>query len=312
MLYETVIIGGGISGVMALRQLERAGLNAILLERRPYLGGRMASRGDNGYTYDFGAHSFCADDAQFAKIVQEWQNTGIARLWRAPNMFTGRGQIRKLVEELGAGLPVHTGQKVTGIECISGEWQVQMEDKSHYRAESVILALPIPQALALLDNSSADIDRMQLQPLEEVRYSRKISMLVRYDEMDNFPEHGIIETSGEPIEAIVFNKARGISQKNAVTIHVGTRFSAQYWQMEKEAVARSVLHMVNDWMEVPFREYHLHRWGYARVTEAFDGDGFVIRYPGLLGFTGDAFAGGDIQGAVLSAGFVASEIIQRI
>lgn len=42
-MYDCIIIGGGISGVSTLNQLERNNCNVLLLESRPFLGGRVRS-----------------------------------------------------------------------------------------------------------------------------------------------------------------------------------------------------------------------------------------------------------------------------
>ena len=51
---EVAIVGGGLAGLVAARHLADAGLDVTLFERRDELGGRVRSRGVDGYTLDRG------------------------------------------------------------------------------------------------------------------------------------------------------------------------------------------------------------------------------------------------------------------
>lgn len=56
--YQVLILGGGLSGVMAARELQRAGIqDYLLVEARDELGGRLMSHTfDDGLTVELGAN----------------------------------------------------------------------------------------------------------------------------------------------------------------------------------------------------------------------------------------------------------------
>ena len=50
-----IVVGAGISGVAAARELRDAGLPVVVLDRGRRIGGRMASRTIDGRPVDIGA-----------------------------------------------------------------------------------------------------------------------------------------------------------------------------------------------------------------------------------------------------------------
>src|SRR5258706_15356750 len=49
-MYDAIIIGAGASGLMAGRELSRAGMSVLVLEARDRLGGRIFTFSGNGFT----------------------------------------------------------------------------------------------------------------------------------------------------------------------------------------------------------------------------------------------------------------------
>jgi phytoene dehydrogenase-like protein len=52
--HRTVVVGGGISGLVCALELERAGHEVVLFEREDEVGGRVRTSVVNGYTLDRG------------------------------------------------------------------------------------------------------------------------------------------------------------------------------------------------------------------------------------------------------------------
>ena len=58
MVYDAVIVGGGIAGLTAAAFLSRAGKRILLLEKEPHCGGLVNSFVRDGFTYDGGIRAF--------------------------------------------------------------------------------------------------------------------------------------------------------------------------------------------------------------------------------------------------------------
>ena len=74
-----LVVGGGISGVAAALEVQRAGLPIVVVDRGRRLGGRMASRTTEGRPVDIGASYVTVSDPAFAAVVEDWQQRGLAR-----------------------------------------------------------------------------------------------------------------------------------------------------------------------------------------------------------------------------------------
>ncbi|MBN1666669.1 MAG: NAD(P)-binding protein, partial [Anaerolineales bacterium] len=55
---DTLILGAGMSGLMAANRLQQAGVETLLLEKARGVGGRMATRRFGGGVFDHGAQFF--------------------------------------------------------------------------------------------------------------------------------------------------------------------------------------------------------------------------------------------------------------
>ena len=77
----TVVVGAGLAGVACARTLRAAGAPVVLVDRGRRLGGRMASRRIDGRVVDLGASYLTVSDPEFAAVVDDWQQRGLARPW---------------------------------------------------------------------------------------------------------------------------------------------------------------------------------------------------------------------------------------
>lgn len=83
---SAVVVGAGLSGLMAARTLAARDWKVVVLDKGRGVGGRMATRRistPDGRTavLDHGAQFFTARDARFATLVDEWVRAGVVREW---------------------------------------------------------------------------------------------------------------------------------------------------------------------------------------------------------------------------------------
>jgi len=153
-----VVIGAGIAGTACAAELAAAGVPVRLVERENDVGGRMGGRMVAGRPVDLGAAYFTVRDTDFEQVVRRWQAAGLARPWTAelavlrcgtrdrapgPQRWAAPGGLGGLVAELAAGITVERGREVRRVgpgPVVDGE-----------AADAVVLAMPDPQALTLLE-----------------------------------------------------------------------------------------------------------------------------------------------------------------
>jgi predicted NAD/FAD-dependent oxidoreductase len=157
-----VVVGAGIAGVACAAELAAAGVPVRLLERAAEVGGRMGGRAVAGRPVDLGAAYFTVRDPGFEQVVSRWQAAGLAREWTSelavlsggtrdrapgPQRWAAPGGLAGLVADLAAGLPVELGHEVRRVgpgPVVDGE-----------PADAVVLAMPDPQVLHVLDHPAA-------------------------------------------------------------------------------------------------------------------------------------------------------------
>jgi renalase len=153
-----IIVGAGIAGVAAAREVHAAGLPVRLIDRGHRIGGRMAVRTVAGRPIDVGASYFTVSDPAFREVVNRWAAAGLARPWTDTFLVAGDSGLeesppgpmrygtpyglRTLVEELAEGLEIRHPDEVS--EITAGP---QVDGVA---AVAVALAMPDPQALDLL------------------------------------------------------------------------------------------------------------------------------------------------------------------
>lgn len=71
MGFDAVVVGGGISGVVAARRLELEGARVALVEASPKLGGLVSTIHDDGYLIEMGPDSFVAAKGSVLRLAQE-------------------------------------------------------------------------------------------------------------------------------------------------------------------------------------------------------------------------------------------------
>lgn len=150
-----------MAGVACAVELTAAGVPVRVLDRGHAVGGRMASRRIAGRPVDIGAAYFTVRDPEFAEVVGRWRSAGLARPWTSelavlgdasrersagPVRWAAPGGLRSLVRDLASGLDVTLEHEVTHVgpgPVVDGE-----------PADIVVLAMPDPQALRLVDPDS--------------------------------------------------------------------------------------------------------------------------------------------------------------
>ena len=312
-----LIVGAGISGLLAANALQGEGWDVTVLERGPGVGGRMATRRVGGGTFDHGAQFFTVRGNRFSDLVEGWLDAGAATEWSRgfadadgrlnedghPRYRGARG-MTSIPQYLARNLDVRTGEKASGVDTRAGGWEVACESGLRLEASALLLAMPVPQALELATSGDYRLPAGARQQLEAVSYGPCLALMVLLDVPADVPWPGGMQVKGEPLDWIGDNQRKGISDLPAITIHAGPEWSSAHFEDAEADVQQQLLSFAADRLGTDLStrviDTSLARWRYSWVTNTHPEPFLVASEDPALLFCGDAFGQPKVEGAALS------------
>jgi predicted NAD/FAD-dependent oxidoreductase len=328
MTTDVVIVGAGISGLMAARHLTSVGRSVVVVDKGRGVGGRMATRRIGDAIIDHGAQFFTTKNDGFAEQCAQWQDAGVVQPWFAANLapdgsvtpdrhtrFRGATGMTAIAKELAAGLDVRTAARVTGIRTDATGWQLRFETGETLEASGVISSAPAPQALELLAAGETRLHADDAAALARIAYDPCLAALVVCEGPTGVPEPGALRPASEPLDWIADNQRKGISPVPALTLHAAPEFSAAHWDDDEETIVATLLDAA-DALGVPqptIVSAQVQRWKFSKPRVLHAEPYLFARELPPLAFVGDAFHTARVEGAALSgvAGAVALDAALR-
>ena len=209
---EILIVGAGITGLMAAQALVQAGRQVTIVDKGRSVGGRLATRRIGPGVADHGAQFFTARTPAFTAQVQQWEGAGLLFRWAngwsdgsiagpvvdGHPRYAVRGGMNALAKTLAAeltaaGVAIHLDIKLTAVAATASGWRATAESGDEFTTATVILTAPVPQALALLDAGATALQTGQRAALEAVRYAPCLCGMACVEGEFHLPEPGAIQ-----------------------------------------------------------------------------------------------------------------------
>lgn len=350
---DVIVIGAGVAGLVCARQLVRAGLQVLVLEKSAGLGGRMATRrvehAGQTVPVDHGAQYLTADSDGLNRWVKELLAIGLLKEWtRSLHLLDANGLhledpndqkpryicpqgMSALAKYLATPLQVHRQTRVVSLKPLEKTWQVSTDNGHIYEAASLVVAIPAPQLLPLLQEAIPSTTNL-LSLLGSAEYQPCIAVLAGYGEGMPMPEWKGIKCLGDPLLVWLGldSSKRPEPMPPVLVVHGGPEWSSMYGdaspsqleQAGRELLAHAAKRVqpelaTPEWMQV-------HRWRYSLPIETMGLASLATRIPssgtalqaaseGLpLVCAGDWCAGGRIEGAWLSGQDAARRLLEML
>jgi renalase len=322
-----VVVGAGISGLLAAKTLNEKGWTVTVLEKG-VVGGRMATRRVGEGTFDHGAQFFTVRGERFAGLVQGWLWAGVATEWTRgfadaegqPNedghpRFRGSEGMASIPKHIAQGLDVRTGARVVRVDDGDDSWEVVCESGLRVDGDALVLGAPVPQALKLTSSGGYTLPDGARRQLEAVSYNPCLALMVLLEGPTGVPEPGGMQIKGEPLDWIGDNKRKGISGAPGVTVHAGPKWSRSHFEDGESEVIDSMISLAGDRLGADLApavvETSLARWRYSWVTNPHPEPCLVASDSPPLLFCGDAFGQPKVEGAALSGLAAADHLLGR-
>ncbi len=323
-----IVVGAGIAGLLAARELQKEGWRVIVLDKGRGVGGRMATRRVGEGNFDHGAQFFTVRGERFVGLVEGWLAAGAAEEWTrgfadasgeqnedGHPRYRGSEGMTSIPKHLARGLDVHTGERAVRVEPGDEGWEVACESGLRVAGAALILTAPVPQSLDLIESGSYTLPDEARRQLEAVSYDPCLALMALLDGPTGVPEPGGMQIKGEPLDWIGDNRRKGISQAPAVTVHAGPGWSRAHFDDEEAEITHSLLtlagHQLGTDLEPITVDTSLARWRYSWVTEPHPEPCLVASDRPPLLFCGDAFGQPKVEGAALSGLAAADRLLGR-
>jgi renalase len=310
-----VVIGAGLSGLVAARRLRAAGHDVVVLDKGAVPGGRLSTRRLAAATLDEGAQFFTVRSEAFAAMVDPWLRSGLVYEWARgfqdpPDgypRYAVRGGMGALAAFLAADLDVRTDTLVFAVRPGRGAWDVVIDDASVVAADALVVTCPVPQSASLLMTSGVAVP----EDLRRTDYERTIALLVVLDGHSAVPEPGGVQQADTTFSFVADNRRKGVSDVPALTFHVDNATSLAHWDEPPEAMQAWLLDAAAPWVGgANVLEAHVKRWRFAGPQRIWPEACWVATDGAApIAMAGDAFDGPKVEGAALSGLAAASTLV---
>lgn len=316
---DVLIIGAGLSGLSAASELNKIGLDVLLVDKGRGLGGRLAGRRIGDASFDHGAQFMTARDPRFTAQVHQWVEAGVAKEWYSsipgePNSharYRGVPTMTAIAKHLAVPLKVELATTVVAISADNTGWQTKFDNGNTIRSRSLLITTPVPQTIALLNSGNIQLTAANQARLARIKYECCIAVMAILDQPSAITPPGAMAIETGPIAWIGDNQQKEVSALPAVTIHGRGDFSAHYFDNDRDQAANILIDAAKPYLGAAVVKYQVHGWRYSKPVVVDQAHCMVAsestNLPPLV-LAGDAFFEPRVEGAVRSGWAAAEEL----
>ncbi len=253
---RVAVVGSGIGGLVCARELRRHGFEPAVFEAENRRGGRCSSRMTSAGLFDDGAQSLSGATGLAAYAPQRGGQLASVHAWSVPIApvedvdgddapqrlrvigMVGVPSMRALADAIAQPLDVRLGIPIRQLYRRGKLWILHDGQKEIDEGfEAVVLAIPAPRALPLLERSPA-----LSSALSTVVYRSRWVLMMGTDRPARLP--GYREFDGGPIEriaAIHSKPGRNTGRVQRWFVEADSHWSAQHSHDDPETVAELML-----------------------------------------------------------------------
>jgi renalase len=265
-MLDVLIVGAGIAGLTAARSLTTQGQQVALVEKSRGLGGRLATRRLPGTHADHGVCYLKPKGEVFQRLIEAAIAAGVLTHWE-PNNYASPLGITAFAKWLAQGLTIHTGERAMALHQDS-HWTVTTDSGLVLSAKKLLLAIPAPQAIDLLQ-TWADVPPEILAHLHSVTFNPCITAIATYSAQAPIPWQGLPVTNNPHLTWIALESSKQTLPPHPVLVfHSTAAFATQQFEAEDlTAVGQMLLSSAAQVTSLPWLTQpnllQIHRWRYA-------------------------------------------------
>ncbi len=341
---SVAIIGAGCSGLAATHELRDAGYSVTVFEKSRDVGGRAATRKQQGFVYDHGAQYIkggsqlsdslvtarfrAADLVDITKPVWIFDRYGHIQegdpIQNAEPKWNYRSGLNILAERMAQGLDVRQQVRIGRLQHNVTDWS--LFDSSGQRVsefDRVLITIPAGEAVELIEASRVPGARREdiCAMLRKASYNPLISVMLGYRPMPQVrPYYALVNTDkAHAISWLAWEHEKAPERvpegAGLLIVQMAPQYSWDHWDVPADEVISDVANHVSMLLDEPLQKpivTDIFHWRYALPAEKADAQKLnALAMPIGLAFCGDAFVGGRVHLALEHGVAVARELINR-
>jgi renalase len=300
---RVIVVGAGISGLVAARRLADVGVDVTVVERADVAGGRLTTVQVGAATADAGAQFFTVRTPAFGAQVDDWLDRGLVGVWcrgfaveDGHPRYVATGGMQSLAADLASGLDVRYATMAFAVHPRQDGaigWTLVTDDGRRHAADALVLTTPLPQSWALL----ADTGVMGEVDLDGRDYDRTIAWIAELDRPPSIPPPGGAQSPADGVAFVADNQAKGVSSAPSITLHADPVWSERHWDDDRTVLTSALRTLAAPWTAATqVCAERVVRWRFA-TPRRIDPDPCWTAADRRIVLAGDAFAGPRVEGA---------------
>lgn len=320
---SVAVVGAGIAGLACARTLQDHGVAVTLFDKGRAPGGRTCSRRREDMRMDHGAQFFRARGESLSRFVQSWADDDVVRPWDARFLepddegllrpandneprWVATPSMGALGRHLAQDLGVRLETQITSVRRTTNGWSLHDDENELGPFDHVVLALPTPQARALLkDHPWSDrLSRVRIAPCLAVGARFPSSLDLGFDaaRLDGSSELSWVARDGSK---------PGRRDDGWWILHATADWSRAHLEDDPAQAIESLVSAFRSNFTAPEPESTFgHRWRYALVEEPLGEPCLFDPEAGLVA-CGDGCLGGRLEAAWCSGIAAAGRLLGR-
>lgn len=329
-MLDVAVIGAGLAGLFCAQQLTQAGYSVVVVEKSRGVGGRVATRRVHGTCADHGLRYLEPKSQLLQQLVQVLWERNLLQVWtdtyeqspqqqlkpasKSPRYVVPAG-MSAIAKFLSAGLEIRLNQRVKALDpTTSNCWHLILEPtktdsnveiQQELIARSVVVAIPAPQALMLLDLAEGELPTVFLDNLRSVEFDPCLSVIAGYPAFGlPVPDWKAITFIDDPDLGWIgldSSKRMVVEQSSVFVVQSSAEFARRYLEVQDlHPFGQQLLNRVAQMCSLPWLDtpdwIQVHRWRYAFSSRPWHEAYLSTSIPLPLVCCGD-WCGGAIQTA---------------
>ncbi len=350
-MFDVAIIGAGLAGLTCAQQLHQAGYQVVIVEKSRGVGGRVATRRLHDIRADHGLRYLEPQGKLSQQLIEILVNRGILQAWTntiyelksakpesgveshahpsplTPNpsvidCYAAPTGMTAVAKFLAIGLEIWLNRRVHSITpTIDNTWHLTLEPTAETHneltAKAVVLAIPAPQALMLLEPlAQSSLPTAFIDTLRSVEFDPCLSVIAGYPTVGAghplpLPTWKACTVSNDfDLAWIVLDSSKRPDAQIPVFVLQSTaEFAKRYLDAQdlnsagQQLLSRAAQLFI-PWLDTP-DWFQVHRWRYALPGRPLNQDCLDAGTLLPLVCCGD-WCGGNLIESALNSGFAAA------